>query len=177
MATPEERHIRKTELWERDERNNALVQRKAGDAMTAVDNLAVKLASTIEKGMKEVAKEKGKLAAESQASFAKCSIELAGVIEKAAKRLADLTNDKAIAIDSYIEAFRKASEEAIEANIFNRLDAYQKVGKQIYNSTEQYKKDTAAQMSKYQVESFARYTELKAMMKLLEKKIDKIKSV
>ena len=177
MATPEERKIRKTELWERIDRNNALIQRKADDNMKAVEALGVKLQTLVDNAIKKIDKDKVSLGDESRALYDSTLVKFSDIITQAVDKLGAIVNQDREDIDQYIAAFRESSEAEIEESIARRLDDYVMSSKIFHEQAEEFKQGVAKQMTKYQADTLSRYEILKKEVNklrvLMEKKLKK----
>jgi len=175
MPTPEERSIRKTDLWERDDRLNEVIQRKAEESKRLSDAVAIELNRQMDDFKGYVTNLKKDYQLKFETNLLKAVEKLESEIANATKKLNDAVEKQNEFINSLFQKFRKESDNSIADNISDRLDKFQRTALDLGNSWVDYRKIFADQMTKYQADTFARYDELNKVVVKLMHEVERLK--
>jgi len=174
MPIPDERRIRKTQLWERDDRLNELIQRKADEIGRLSDAVAMDLNRQMEDFKGYVYNLKKDYQLKFEDNLLKGMQHLEESVKTQTGDLVNSVEEQNEFINNLFTKFRSESDNKIESDIRNRLDSFNDQAKELRKWWEDYKRIFAEQMSKYQADTFARYDELNKKVLELERKVTKL---
>ena len=175
MPTPEERRIMKTQLWERDDRLNELIQRKADETKRLSDAVVIDLNRQMDdfKGYVYNLKKDYQLKFETNLMSGVERLEQS--VQSHTSDLINAVQDQNEELNNMFTKFRKESDDKISGDIADRLNQFNEQAKELRAWWNDYKKVFADQMSKYQADTYGRYDELNKKVVALARDVELLK--